>query len=143
FFHEEDLRYLRFLIPEGLRVLEIGSGTGDVLSDLNPALGIGIDLSPAMVEEARRRYPALEFRVGDVEEHEVLNSLTGPFDIILIGDTIGVLDDCQAMLERLHRLCHRETRLIVAYYSHLWSPVLKVAECIGLRAPQLLENVLS
>jgi hypothetical protein len=34
FFHEEDLRYLRFLIPPGLRVLAIGCGTGDLLNDL-------------------------------------------------------------------------------------------------------------
>src|SRR5262249_43030388 len=143
FFYEEDMRYLRFLVPKGLRVLEIGCGTGDVLFDLDPAYGFGIDLSPAMVEEARRRYPALEFRVGDVEEPEVVNSLPSPFDIILIVDTIGVLDDCQGMLERLHRLCHRETRLIVAYYSHLWAPLLRVVEWTGLHAAGPPENVLS
>jgi hypothetical protein len=37
FFHEEDLRYLRFLIPEGLRVLDLGCSTGDVLAGLKPA----------------------------------------------------------------------------------------------------------
>ena len=37
FFHAEDLRYLKFLIPEGLRVLEIGCGTGDVLAALKPS----------------------------------------------------------------------------------------------------------
>ena len=34
FFHEEDLRYLKFLIPEGARVLELGCGTGDLLAAL-------------------------------------------------------------------------------------------------------------
>ena len=34
FFHEEDLRYLRFLIPEGLRVLELGCGIGNTLAGL-------------------------------------------------------------------------------------------------------------
>jgi hypothetical protein len=28
YFHDEDLRYLKFLIPPGARVLELGCGTG-------------------------------------------------------------------------------------------------------------------
>ena len=27
FFHEEDLRYLRFLIPEGLKILSLAAGS--------------------------------------------------------------------------------------------------------------------
>ena len=44
FYHEEELRYLRFLIPPGLRVLEIGCGTGDVLAGLEPSFGLGVDI---------------------------------------------------------------------------------------------------
>jgi ubiquinone/menaquinone biosynthesis C-methylase UbiE len=66
FFHEEDLRYLRFLIPEGLRVLEIGCGTGAVLAGLKPSFGVGIDISPAMVEQAKCLHRDLHFQVGDV-----------------------------------------------------------------------------
>src|SRR5262245_48009278 len=68
FFHEEDLRYLEFLIPGGLRVLEIGCGTGDLLAALKPRYGVGIDFSPAMIAEAKALYPALEFRAGDIED---------------------------------------------------------------------------
>ena len=51
FFHQEDLRYLRFLIPAGLRVLEIGCGTGEVLAGLKPSYGLGVDFSPAMIAQ--------------------------------------------------------------------------------------------
>ena len=47
------------------------------------------------------------------------------------------------MFESLHRLCTRETRLVVAYFSHLWYPALKAAEAVGLRMPQPPQNVLS
>lgn len=143
FFHEEDLRYLRFLIPPGLRILELGCGTGDVLAGLKPSYGLGVDFSPAMIAQARRLHGGLEFRVGDVEDADFIASLPGPFDVILIVDTIGAMDDCQATLESLHRLCVRETRLVVAYYSHLWDPLLMLAEWIGWRMRQPPQNVLS
>ena len=98
FYHEEDLRYLRFLIPPGLRVLELGCGTGDVLAGLQPSFGLGVDISPAMIDQAKRLHPDLEFKVGDVEDPEFTASLPGPFDVILIVDTIGALDDCQGTI---------------------------------------------
>jgi SAM-dependent methyltransferase len=143
FFHAEDLRYLKFLIPEGLRVLELGCGTGDVLAGLKPEFGVGVDFSPAMIAQAKQLHPELDFRVGDIEDADFVASLPGPFDAILIVDAIGSLDDCQAMLESLHRHCTRSTRLVIAYYSHLWEPLLTIAEWIGWRARQPSQNVMS
>ena len=143
FFHAEDQRYLRFLIADGLRILEVGCGTGDVLAGLKPSYGVGIDFSPATVAEAKRLHPDLDFRVGDIEDSAFVASLPGPFDVILIVDTIGSLDDCQSVLESLHDQCGRATRLVVVYYSHLWQPLLKLAEWIGWRAHQPPQNVVS
>lgn len=143
FFHGEDLRYLRFLIPEGLRVLEIGCGTGDTLAGLRPSYGLGIDFSAGMIEEAKKLHPELDFRVGDAEDPDFVKSLLGPFDIILIVDTIGSLDDCQAALENLHNLCTRSTRVVIAYYSHLWEPFLSVAQWVGWRARQAPQNIMA
>jgi SAM-dependent methyltransferase len=143
FFHSEDLRYLRFLIPEGARVLELGCGTGHVLAALKPAFGVGVDFSAAMIAGARQSYPQLSFFEGDMEDETLIKSLPGPFDFIVIVDTIGALDDCQATLAHLHDLCTRETRLVIAYYSHLWYPALRLAERVKLRMPQAPQNVLS
>jgi SAM-dependent methyltransferase len=143
FFHDEDIRYLKFLIPEGARVLELGCGTGDLLAALKPSFGVGVDFSEAMVGEARRAHPDLSFFVGDIEDSEFVRSLPGPFDAIVVVDTLGALDDCQAMLENLHELCTRETRLVIGYFSHLWSPVLKSAEALGLKMQQPPQNVLA
>jgi SAM-dependent methyltransferase len=143
FFHGEDLRYLRFLIPEGARVLELGCGNGHVLAALNPSYGVGVDFSAGMIAEARRSYPHLSFVEGDIEDQMLIDSLPGPFDFIIIVDTIGALDDCQTSFEHLHGLCTRETRLIIAYFSHLWYPALRVAEWLRLRMPQPPQNVLS
>lgn len=143
FFHAEDLRFLNFLIPEGARVLELGCSTGDLLAALKPSFGVGVDLSAAAIEEARRAHPGLTFQVGDIEAAEFVRSLPGPFDFILIVDTLGSLDDCQLVFENLHCLCTRETRLIVGYFSHLWHPLLKFAEVLSLKMPQPPQNVLA
>src|SRR6516225_369460 len=129
FFHQEDLRYLKFLIPEGARVLELGCGTGDLLAALKPSFGVGVDFSPGMIAQARKAHPGL--------------TLPGPFDVIVVVDTLGALDDCQAMFANLHDLCTRETRVVVGYFSHLWYPALKLAEATGMKMPQPAQNVLS
>lgn len=143
YFHREDLLYLKFLIPEGARVLELGCGRGDLLAALKPGFGVGVDFSDAMVVEARKAHPDLTFVSGDIEDEAVVKSLPGPFDVILIVDTLGSLDDCQRLLELLHPLCTRETRVVIGFFSHLWQPVLKVVEAAHLRMQQLPQNVLS
>ena len=143
FFHDEDLLYLKFLIPEGARVLELGCGTGDLLAALKPSFGVGVDFSAGMIAQARQAHPDLTFLVGDIEDSAFMRSLPGPFDAIVVVDTIGALDDCQAMFANLHDLCTRETRLVVGYFSHVWYPALKLAEATGMKMPQPPQNVLS
>jgi SAM-dependent methyltransferase len=143
FFHAEDTAYLRFLIPTGKRILDLGCGAGETLAALKPSYGVGVDFSPSLIEQARRAHPNLEFRIGDIEAKETIEALQGSFDYILIIDTFGLLEDCQALLQSLHPLCTRETRLVIAYYSHLWYPLLKIAEWLRLRRPQPSQNVIS
>ena len=143
FFHAEDLLYLKFLIPEGARILELGCGTGELLAALKPSFGVGIDLSEEMIAQARTAYPGLDFYVGDIEDRSFMGALPAPFDFIVIVDTLGALDDCQCMLENLHELCTRETRVVITYFSHLWFPALEFAEAVGLKMAQPPQNVLS
>ena len=142
YFYEDDRRYMRFLVPEGARVLELGCGIGDLLAALKPSVGVGVDFSPAMLEQARSRHPHLQFVLGDIEDPSVIRGLIGPFDYIVVSDAIGALDDCEATLASLQPLCHRETRLIVSYYSHLWEPILTFGSWIGMRMPQVEQNFL-
>ena len=72
-------------------VLDVGCGPGTHLRALADRIdrGIGVDLSPNMIETARRRtsHPALSFRVDDAE---ALNSV--PSDSVDTVICVGVLE---------------------------------------------------
>ncbi len=122
FFYEEDWRYLRFLVPEGQKVLDLGCGTGALLNALRPGVGVGIDFSAAMIERAKAAHPSLQFIQGDVEDLDSVAGLQGPFDVIVMSDTIGSLDDCEETFRSLHRFCSPDARIIVNYHTRLWEP---------------------
>lgn len=139
YYYEDQERYFRFLVPEDLRVLEIGCGLGDLLAAVKPSRGLGIDLSEAMVKQAGLRHSHLEFRVGDVETLE----LNEKFDVIILCDVIGHLVDVETALRKLRSCCTQKTRVIISYYNFLWEPLLKLAELIRLKMPQEHQNWLS
>lgn len=143
YFYQEDRRYMRFLVPEGLRILDVGCGTGDLLASLRPAYGVGIDFSSEMIRLAKERHPEYKFHVVDIEDDEAMASVEGTFDVIVLSDVIGALDDCETALINLKRLCTQDTRLIVAYYNTMWEPVLKLGEIVKLKMPQAQQNWLS
>ena len=142
-YHADDRRYVRFVIPEGMRVLELGCGTGDLLAQLKPSFGLGVDFSPQMIEVAKRKHRDLEFVVGDVEDESFISELDGPFDYIVLSDTIGYLDDIEYVFRALRKIASPHTRLVISYYSHLWEPVLTLAEGVGRKMPQPGVNFLS
>jgi SAM-dependent methyltransferase len=135
-YHREVERLCQSLIPPKASVLEIGCGTGDLLHALRPSRGLGIDLSPRMVEIARGKYADLEFAVGDIEALEIEER----FDYVILSDLVGHLDDVWSAFRRLKQVCHPATRVVVTYYNYLWEPVLRGAERLGLKAPQAMQN---
>jgi SAM-dependent methyltransferase len=57
----------RALLQPQYRVLDLGCGIGRVAAAIAPRVRavLGIDISPAMIAEARRRQPRLQFEVTD------------------------------------------------------------------------------
>jgi SAM-dependent methyltransferase len=141
--HDEHFRYLKFLVPEGLRVLDFGCGSGNLLALLKPSYGVGIDFNRDLIESAISKYPDLHFIVGDFENKETIRQLNGPFDIIMISDVIGEMDDIEISLNNLLPLCTSDTRIIISYYNHLWEPLVRIYEALGLKKNQAEQNWLS
>jgi len=81
------------------RVLDLGTGTGVValaLADRYPEADIlGIDLSPGMIDEARRKVPSeLMGRVGfEVGDASALGSPDAAFDLVVLSNMIPFFDE--------------------------------------------------
>ena len=129
YYYEEIERCCAFAIPAGSSVLELGCSTGDLLAKVKPSRGVGIDFSPATLDIARRKYPHLEFRLGDLEDLDVNEK----FEYVIISDVIGHLDDVQAVFSRLPKVTTPQTRIIITYYNFIWSPLLALGERLGLK----------
>jgi SAM-dependent methyltransferase len=133
-------RLVSSLVTPGSKVLEVGVGSGDLLAAVGGPGSVGIDVSPRMVELAKERHPELDLRVADVE-HDALPE--GPFDTILLSDAVGMLEDIQSALEKLHSRLSPKGRIIVTYYNFVWEPALKLAERVGLKTHWPDQNWLS
>jgi hypothetical protein len=136
FYHKLLRLYYKFVIPPGLKILEIGCGHCDLLSSLKPSLGVGIDFSGEMVRYASRRHPDLTFIQADVHEIE----FNQKFDAIILSDLVNDLWDVQRVLEKLRNVTHSGTRLVLNFYNNLWCIPLTLVKWLGLGAEVLEQN---
>ncbi len=139
YYHGTLKKIAKFYVPEGSSVLEIGSGTGDLLAALKPGENLGIDFSSKMTEVSRRKYPALKFEVGDAEN---LN-LDKKFGYILFSDLVGYLLDAERAFTELKKVSHAHTKVVITYYNYLWEPFLRLGELVGLKMPSPIQNWLT
>ncbi len=76
------IELIELLAPQpGERILDLGCGTGHLTSQLavTGASVIGLDHSPAMIEQARLNYPDLRFEGGDAADFTFAEPFDGVF----------------------------------------------------------------
>lgn len=128
FYQKRLAEIYRFLIPPGKRVLEVGCSSGDLLAAVEPSHGVGVDVSPVMIEKARTEYPALHFVEGDA----LTIDLGTEFDYIICSDLVNDVWDVETLFKNLARHCSPATRLVLNTYSRVWELPRRLAEEVGL-----------
>jgi ubiquinone/menaquinone biosynthesis C-methylase UbiE len=126
----------RFLIPRGKRVLELGSGSGDLLAALGAERALGVDVSAGMTALARERHPELEF-VNAAAEDFVCDQT---FDYVVLSDLVPFAYDIQAILANVAAMTHPRSRIVIHSYSQLWRPVIGLAETLRLKERKPIQN---
>jgi len=129
YYWNEITRYCNYFSHEDISVLEIGCGTGETIHDLKGKRKVGIDYSEKMIEIAKGRFPDVEFHTMAAENIQ----LEEKFDLIILSNLVGFLDDVQSVFRQLHKVCHPRTKIIITYYNFLWEPFVKFAEVTGIK----------
>jgi len=139
-YYWKDITYFcNYFSQEELSVIEIGCATGELIGNIHCKRKVGIDFSPAMIENGKKQFPDVEFHCMNAENIQ----LNEKFDLIILSNLLGHLDDIEKVFVELKKLCHPGTKIIVNYYNYLWEPVLKLAELVGLKSPLYRQNWLS
>lgn len=121
-------------LPEGrgLRILEIGAGTGGLASQVLPLIERGVhsyvfsDVSAAFFPAARQKlaaYPEVEFHTFDLEKSgNEQEFYLGSFDIILGTNVIHAVSDVRVALRHIHDLLAPGGSLLFVDVAtpHLW-----------------------
>lgn len=106
------------LVPEGVTVLEIGIGTGGLLTELAAKASkvIGVDHSPAMLEEARRRLETsgisgIELRLGEMTHLPLSDAFV---NCVVANMVLHHAADPPAVLAEIRRVLAPDGLLVLA-----------------------------
>jgi len=121
--------YINYYVREDDSILEVGCGTGELLGRIGGQDKMGVDFSQTMIEGAKAQFPDIEFELMDAHSLQIDRK----FDLIILSNLVGVVNDIEQVFRALHSVCHPETRIIVSYYNFGWQPFIKLSETIGFK----------
>lgn len=142
YYWKEITKYIEYFTHEDETILEIGCGNGDLLARIKGRYKTGIDFSEEQINWAIEKYghlPNIEFLVMDANNI----SLNKKYDLIILSNIVGFLEDIQKVFEQLHKLTHPRTKIIVQYYNSFWEPFIKFAEFTGIKEKTPVQNWLT
>lgn len=105
-------------ISAATRILDIGCGTGnhtDLLQRISGAQVSGVEPSEGMLDKARAKNPAIDFRQGNAAQ---IPFDDGSFDFAYMTDVIHHVPDIGAMFDEIKRVLRPGGKLCIATQSH-------------------------
>jgi ubiquinone/menaquinone biosynthesis C-methylase UbiE len=139
FYHRSILKFFSMSIPKDATILELGCATGDLIGNLHPSSGVGVDISDSMIRIARDKYPSVEFICENAEDFQT----DRVFDYIIVSGIVGNVKSIQILLEKALKWSTPDTRIFIDFYNPLWHPIIKLGEKTGLKMPEMTQNWLS
>jgi ubiquinone/menaquinone biosynthesis C-methylase UbiE len=133
-FHDQYVtfkQHLRDTVGPDDRVLEVGTGTGNIALHLAPHVGsvVGVDISPEMVRVAQEKLERtdlanVEFHVGDAY---ALPFEDGSFDKVVLVNVLQTMRSPESAIREAHRVVHGGGEVVSVTYtfgdSSIWDKV--------------------
>lgn len=130
---------IELLAPQkGERILDLGCGTGHLTQQiaLTGAEVTGLDISPAMIEQARKNYPDLEFFQADAAAFESAR----PFDAVFSNAALHWMTKPEAVVECVAHALQPGGRFAAEFGGKGNIAALRNAIRQALRAPGIARN---
>jgi trans-aconitate methyltransferase len=108
---------IELLSPQpGERILDVGCGTGQLTAQIaeSRASVVGLDNSPAMIEEARRLFPEIEFQLADAHEFRV----DDPFDGVFSNAALHWIKKPEKVAACISKALKPQGRMAVEFGGH-------------------------
>jgi 2-polyprenyl-3-methyl-5-hydroxy-6-metoxy-1,4-benzoquinol methylase len=132
FYYNSIKRTLKRLVPQDKKILDVGTATGQILSFLAPSQGVGYDISPKMIEIAKKK----NVKRKNLRFVTSLNQISGPFDYILLIDVIEHLAMPKDVFNKFSHLADTKTLLIISSVDSFFNPLLLLVEKLHLKMPE-------
>jgi len=139
YYYQNLLSFYKFNVPANRKILEIMNKGYSILKELKPKKGICVNFFKSKKRFPGKNNPGLRFINTQTRNF----NLKGKFEYIILPDSLNQLDDIQRVIHKLRKLVTPESRIILNYYNFFWSPLLILAEKLGLRKRQTQSNWLS
>lgn len=116
--------YLK-LLSRSLNICALGCGLSPfAVMASKTARVTGLDISPVAIAFMQRNYPLVTWQVGDARETQFRD---GQFDGVLAGEIIEHMEDPDALLREMDRICGKYGRMVLSTPrlefqdpEHLW-----------------------
>ena len=111
-FHEHKQLLKRHFHQRDLRILDCGCGTGIYAKHFSPKGYVGIDVSVAYLDRAKRLNPDYRFECMDAMD---LRFEDGSFDAVFVSGVVHHMsnDDVKKVFAEIHRVLHRSGVLLL------------------------------
>lgn len=104
------VRFETSVIEEGAHVLDVGCGVGHLVANLPSA--VGLDASPHMITQAKRRYPDRTFKVGNATDLSLFPKESFS-TVVCVGYTLYYMPEKLAFFENVHRWLEPEGFMVL------------------------------
>ena len=129
-------------VSGGMRLLDVPTGSGALAAEATRrgAVVIGVDIAPAMIAEARKRHPGIDFQVADVEH---LPLPDGVLDAVVCAFGLGHFPYPEASLAECLRTLKAGGRIAFSWWDtsdkqRVQGLIRDAAAEVGARPPGVL-----
>ena len=114
-------------------ILDFGCGSGELLDAIHDVLPegsklIGIDSSEKVIEEAKNRYPFIDFHHKKFIDD--LNFPDASFDIVISVDTIECIPNKSTLLSEINRVLKKDGKVLAVHWD--WDTQVYYSEHKGI-----------